>query len=167
MNNPAQNKQLSLMLLFLIAGCTSSMNASSDSESENYLSPPSEKHTVNENRVGLKNRLQLRRDLFPVYKDYAVSVRVVLPIALQPLAYQLKDVRLRNTLLDLVPVGTVPSVVMYAFIQPYVPRALEETKNTTLQAAVDVTIHAGAFICTFTHSIWGYASYQSALEQNR
>ncbi|KAJ3734562.1 hypothetical protein DFJ43DRAFT_1037759 [Lentinula guzmanii] len=112
--------------------------------------------------VAHKNRFQIGRDLFFTCKDYV-----------------LKDDRLRNILLDAgtlsyliytfklllkfsmmfrsqphaVTVGfTVPSVVIYAFIQRYAPRKLEETKSTTLQAAVDVTILAGAFICTFT--VW-------------
>ncbi|KAJ3712733.1 hypothetical protein DFJ43DRAFT_1161364 [Lentinula guzmanii] len=112
--------------------------------------------------VAHKNRFQIARDLFFACKDYV-----------------LKDDRLRNILVDAgtlsyliytfkllfkfsmmfrsqphaVTVGfTVPSVAIYAFIQRYAPRKLEETKSTTLQAAVDVTILAGAFVCTFT--VW-------------
>ncbi|KAJ3726419.1 hypothetical protein DFJ43DRAFT_1035481 [Lentinula guzmanii] len=102
--------------------------------------------------VAHKNRFQIARDLFFACKDYV-----------------LKDDRLRNILVDAgtlsyliytfkllfkfsmmfrsqphaVTVGfTVPSVAIYAFIQRYAPRKLEETKSTTLQAAVDVTILA-------------------------
>ncbi|KAJ3779687.1 hypothetical protein GGU10DRAFT_382001 [Lentinula aff. detonsa] len=121
--------------------------------------------------VAHKNRFQIARDLFFACKDYV-----------------LKDDRLRNILVDAgtlsyliytfkllfkfsmmfrsqphaVTVGfTVPSVAIYAFIQRYAPRKLEETKSTTLQAAVDVTILAGAFVCTFT--VWLIFSFVGEL----
>ncbi|KAJ3791573.1 hypothetical protein GGU11DRAFT_761493 [Lentinula aff. detonsa] len=126
---------------------------------KNLQSSPEELQPDEGKSVAHKNRFQIGRDIFFACKDYV-----------------LKDDRLRNILLDAgtlsyliytfklllkfsmmfrsqphaVTVGfTVPSVVIYAFIQRYAPRKLEETKSTTLQAAVDVTILAGAFICTF------------------
>ncbi|KAJ3978356.1 hypothetical protein F5890DRAFT_1479432, partial [Lentinula detonsa] len=119
---------------------------------KNLQSSPEELQPDEGKSVAHKNRFQIGRDLFFACKDYV-----------------LKDDRLRNILLDAgtlsyliytfklllkfsmmfrsqphaVTVGfTVPSVVIYAFIQRYAPCKLEETKSTTLQAAVDVTILA-------------------------
>ncbi|KAJ4492376.1 hypothetical protein C8R41DRAFT_919931 [Lentinula lateritia] len=46
----------------------------------------------------------------------------------------------------------VPSVAMYAFVQHHTVKEVNETDMGILQAAVDVTILAGTFICTFV--VW-------------
>ncbi|KAJ3897879.1 hypothetical protein F5879DRAFT_927502 [Lentinula edodes] len=46
----------------------------------------------------------------------------------------------------------VPSVAMYAFVQRNTASEANETGMSILRAAVDVTILAGAFICTFV--VW-------------
>ncbi|KAJ3875418.1 hypothetical protein F5051DRAFT_442434 [Lentinula edodes] len=50
----------------------------------------------------------------------------------------------------------VPSVATYAFVQRYTASEANETDMGILRAAVDVTILAGAFICTFI--VWSIIS---------
>ncbi|KAJ3849137.1 hypothetical protein EV368DRAFT_85856 [Lentinula lateritia] len=50
----------------------------------------------------------------------------------------------------------VPSVATYAFVQRYTAGEANETGMVILQAAVDATVLAGTFICTFV--VWSIIS---------